>query len=348
MNQQLHWTQRIALVRHNLHCASRSRDFTFFKTLQAAGLMEGTNHVATLSASLGDEADSLLAAMDDLNAGLAYIHQDAFQNVYDSLKNCIRSTENDDKEQKACRSRIYVDTAMQKNMADMAIDKMTSSAVTLINQQPIHIQEEAANVWITGITIVADSIEISLRQMDSLEDKCEDFIRLEDSWDSVRSAIAFSIIALKGVFNLMGNSANNDNRTTKANSVTSLPGNWMRKLSTTFSGSSGLVSGTSSRTSSISSQASTAPSFPQYRTPQYYRLSVSNGCPISMPEKPVFFDHHKLSTIPPTPAAEDDEHDPFDTSVPPPVVTDVDHAKLTPVSNDPLAVNPSHWCGVAL
>jgi hypothetical protein len=72
----LHWTQRIALVRSSLHSASRSGDFTFFKSLQAAGMVEGTNHVAILSAEMGGEIDILLAAMDNLNAGLAYVHQD--------------------------------------------------------------------------------------------------------------------------------------------------------------------------------------------------------------------------------------------------------------------------------
>jgi hypothetical protein len=64
-NKQLHWTQRIALVRHNLHTASRSGDFGFFKSLQAAALIEGTNHFATLTSILEDDADTLLAAMDN-------------------------------------------------------------------------------------------------------------------------------------------------------------------------------------------------------------------------------------------------------------------------------------------
>lgn len=40
--RKLHWTQRIALVCHNLHAARRTGDFTFFKTLQAHALIEGT------------------------------------------------------------------------------------------------------------------------------------------------------------------------------------------------------------------------------------------------------------------------------------------------------------------
>jgi hypothetical protein len=51
---RLHWTQRVALVRHNLHSARRTNDFSFFKTLQAHALIEGTDHVAILYSSLGD------------------------------------------------------------------------------------------------------------------------------------------------------------------------------------------------------------------------------------------------------------------------------------------------------
>jgi len=73
--QQLHWTQRIALVRHNLHSARRTNDFTFFKSLQAHALLEGTDHVALLQSSLGDQADTVLSTLDNLNAGIAYVHQ---------------------------------------------------------------------------------------------------------------------------------------------------------------------------------------------------------------------------------------------------------------------------------
>lgn len=73
--QQLHWTQRIALVRHNLHSARRTNDFTFFKSLQAHALLGGTDHVALLQSSLGDQADTVLSTLDNLNAGIAYVHQ---------------------------------------------------------------------------------------------------------------------------------------------------------------------------------------------------------------------------------------------------------------------------------
>lgn len=79
--RKLHWTQRIALVRHNLHAARRTGDFTFFKTLQAHALIEGTDYVATLNDVLGDDADTVLSTLDNLNAGIAYVHQDAFKSI---------------------------------------------------------------------------------------------------------------------------------------------------------------------------------------------------------------------------------------------------------------------------
>ena len=80
----------MALVRHNLHAAARSGNFHFFKTLQANDFMEDTNHVAILSEELGDDADILLTAMDNLNAGLAYFYQDAFKNVRQSQEQRAR------------------------------------------------------------------------------------------------------------------------------------------------------------------------------------------------------------------------------------------------------------------
>jgi hypothetical protein len=89
---RLHWTQRVALVRHNLHSARGTNDFSFFKSLQAHALIEGTDHVATLYSSLGDNADSVLSTLDNLNAGIAYVHQDAFKAVYDAAKAAMHST----------------------------------------------------------------------------------------------------------------------------------------------------------------------------------------------------------------------------------------------------------------
>ena len=198
MNKSLHWEQRIALVRHNLHSASRGGDFTFFRTLQAQGFIEGTNHVATLSAALGDEADVVLSGLDDLNASIAFMHQDAFKNVYGSLKSYLVDSQASN--EIVDRSKVFVDATMQKQMADHSIDKMTSSAVDLIQQQPESLQDAAANVWIMGNTMTADCIEICIQHIDRLEDNMNDFIRLEDSWETVKTSVGCTISALKGVF----------------------------------------------------------------------------------------------------------------------------------------------------
>ena len=318
-------------MRHNLHAASRSGDFHFFKTLQANGFIEGTNHVATLSAELSDDADTLLAAMDNLNAGLAYIHQDACKNVYDNLKNNMRESE----DSKAHRSKLYVDITMQRNMADMAIDKMTSSAIALINQQPANAQESAANVWITGATIASDCMQVCLKEMSEIEHKLDDFIRLEESWNNIKASVVCTVTGLKGVFSLMDttNPAESQKSSPRNSSIASASGAVFRRLSNAFAATPS--TGHASRSSSIASapgfnvnfanhsrNASVSSMGPVYRTPNYVRNSVSAGCPTSMPPSNnnggLEWAKHKLSVIPPTPATESDQQmDPFDNSVPP-------------------------------
>jgi len=279
--------------------------------------MEATNHSATLSAALGDDADSVLAAMDNLNEGLAYVHQDAFKKVYDSLKNTMR-----DEDKEADLSKLYVDITMQKNTADMAIDKMTSSAIALITQQPEDAQDEAANVWVTGATLISDCMEITLREMDNIENKLDDFIRMEEAWNNVKASVVCAITGLKGVFSLMDQtSPQSEKPNTRSASIASTSSAMLRRLSNAFTPStvphsrSPSVSSVQSnfanfsRNGSVSSHSSAV-----YRSPNYVRNSVSNGCPTSMPTSN--FEHHKLGTIPPTPAFEE-AIDPFDNSAPP-------------------------------
>jgi hypothetical protein len=319
---KLHWTQRIALVRHNLHASSRSGDFGFFRTLQVTGFVEGTNHVATLSAELGDEGDIVLAAMDNLNAGLAYVHQDAFKNVYENLKNNVRAVSNTG----IHKSKLYVDITMQKNMADMAIDKFTSSAIALINQQPEKSQDLAANVWITGTTMIVDSIEVALKEMDAIEHKLDDFIRLEQSWSSVKGSVVCAVTGLNGVFRLMDpntSPAESQKSSPRNSSIASASGAVFRRLSNAFA-----ANGNTSRSSSITSVPSMpmgtrASSFsstaPVYRTPDYMRNSLSVGCPTSLRQNGSdgeLYERHTLATIPPTPADNTEGPDPFDNSAP--------------------------------
>lgn len=320
ITKQLHWTQRIALVRHNLHAASRSSEFGFFKALQAAGLMEGTNHFATLTASMGDDADTLLAAMDNLNGGLAYIHQDAFENVYNNLKDSMREDDKTD------RSKLYVDITMQKNMAEMAVDKLSNSAIALIHQQPAHVQDQAANVYITGFTLVADCVEVVIKQLNSIDAKMDDLSRLEDSWNTVKCSAIASNAGLKGVFYLMDTTDPQGDKVAPTSSIASAGSAMFRRLSTAFQYPPPPLPKTPRSSSVATAGASSGPVSPSpvYRTPNYLRGSVSNGCPTTMNNFQAFNSNSfncngsrapTLATIPPTPAFE--ETDPFDTSVPP-------------------------------
>lgn len=361
----LHWTQRIALIRSSLHSASRSGDFTFFKSLQAAGMLEGTNHVAVLSAQMGDDVDLLLAAMDNLNAGLAYVHQDVFQKVYEGLKHSMKEEGDGDATMESKRAKLYVDITMQRNIADLAIDKMTNSAVALINNQSETFQESAANVWITGATIIADCIEIALKEMIALDTKMNDFIRVQESFNTVKASVVSAVTSLKGVFWLMDTSypssspietAKSSSASTRSASFASAGAGMFRRLSTAFTTPASPTSATSSRRSSISSQAANLnlqahransiastgssggpTSTPVYRTPNYVRNSVSSGCPTSMPANFEAF-RRNLSTIPPTPGPDDDDKDPFDMSMDevPPVPDMPALPELAALPNEPM------------
>ena len=368
-SNSLHWTQRIALIRSSLHSASRSGDFTFFKSLQAAGMIEGTNHVAVLSAEMGDDVDLLLAAMDNLNAGLAYVHQDVFQKVYEGLKHSMKEEGDGDTTMESKRAKLYVDITMQRNISDLAIDKMTNSAVALINNQSETFQESAANVWITGATIIADCIEIVLKEMIALDTKMNDFIRVEESFNTVKASVVSAVTGLKGVFWLMDTSypsspvdaKYSSAASTRSASFASAGAGMIRRLSTAFAPAAASTStgqsANSSRRSSIPSQAANLnlnlqahransvsstgagpTSTPVYRTPNYVRNSISSGCPTSMPANFEAF-RQNLSTIPPTPGPDDDNKDPFDMDEVPPVPDMPDMPalpELAAVPNEPM------------
>ncbi|KAL1306034.1 hypothetical protein AAFC00_004162 [Neodothiora populina] len=322
MNKILHWEQRIALVRHNLHAASRSGDFTFFKSLQAHGFMAGINYVSALSATLGDEADAVLAGLDDLNASIAYMHQDAFKNVYNSVKSNYVENDNSSADHFADKSSIYVDATMQKQMADHSIYKMTSSAIALIQQQAEPAQDAAAHVWITGNTIVADAMEICLKHIDLLENNRTDFIRLEDSWETVKASVCLSTTSLKAVFSLMAveNSASDCQQPSTSVGSFNLGGSSMfRRLSSAFSGGSNPSSRRSSMSIAPSPTGRRDSSTSEYKSPTYLRNSVSSSVPTCLPRSSNPFSPTRLDTIPPTPMF-DEEVNPFDNSVPLPPV----------------------------
>ena len=323
-NPRLHWEQRVALVRHNLHAARRTNDFTFFKSLQAHALIDGTDHVAILYSSLGDNADSVLSTLDNLNAGIAYVHQDAFKAVYDGAKSSMHSS---DQSLAGRKSMVRVDVCQQRDMADHAIDKTANSAINFIQAQPAHSQDAVANAWITGTTIIADAVSVCLNEMSHLEDNLDDFIRLEYSWNCIQSSVDSAISALRGIFSLM--SPSNSNTITSATSNSNPPqGLFGRHLSVSSNSESehGGAASTRSRNSSTASAFSLikrAFNHGQVQYPQMARMGRSSSVALPVPEAnargfrasmsaacptrmSTFGDHPHtvLTTIPPTPAIE--------------------------------------------
>ncbi|KAF2260790.1 hypothetical protein CC78DRAFT_571000 [Lojkania enalia] len=302
-SQKLLWNQRIALVRHNFHAARRSGDYTFFKALQAHALIHGTDHVAILHSMLGDDADFVLSTLDNLNAGIAYVHQDAFKAVYDGVKSTMYITSNSSLSR---RSLLHVDISQQRDMADNAIDKSTNSAISLIEAQPVHCQDAIANAWITGTTIIVDAVCVCLKQMDEIETYLDDFIRLEYAWSSIQSSVDAAISALRGIFNLMSSESSGDSR---SQSISSAVG----------SDSAGSRSRTSSTASAFSlikrafshSHLQTPPQVRPGRNnslplpesnPRGLRLSMNAACPSRMPQSFNEIRHTQLTTIPHTPS----------------------------------------------
>ncbi|CAO2653934.1 Nn.00g106670.m01.CDS01 [Neocucurbitaria sp. VM-36] len=311
--QRLHWTQRVALVRHNLHSARRTNDFSFFKSLQAHALIEGTDHVALLYSALGDNADSVLSTLDNLNAGIAYVHQDAFKAVYDGVKSAMH----DDQPFSHRRSLLRVDVGQQRDMADHAIDKTTNSAVNLIQAQPVHCQDAVANAWVTGTTIMADAVCVCLNEMAKIEDNLDDFIRLEYSWNSIQSSVDAAISALRGIFSLMAipNLCNNPivphhGRNLSVSSASSDHGGAStRSRSSSTASAFGFIKRALSHsqiqsppaTKSARSSSMSLSISPPEANPRGFRASMSAACPTKMS---TFgnYPHTILTTIPPTPA----------------------------------------------
>lgn len=207
--KHLHWTQRIALVQHNLHAASRTGNFTFFTNIQSAHFLDGTDYVASLSVTLGDEADKLFSVLDNLNSGIAWAHEDAFKTVYESLKDAAASTSGTEHcgegHKRALHERLHAEIADQHAAADAIIDKMISSAVTIIQQLQPDVHEDAAHVFMLGTTFIADAVQVCLAQLAILESCIPDTNTAcaESAYSTVRFAVSAAVSALKGVLNMM-------------------------------------------------------------------------------------------------------------------------------------------------
>ena len=323
------WMQRITLIRNNLHAASRTGDFSFFKCLQATAFLEGTDPVAILAAALENEADQVLHGLDDLNVSIAYIHQDSYKNVYDNIRDSIGEEESNR------TAKLRVDILQQKQIAEFGIAKMVNSTVALIQAQPEDAQEAVATVWIIGTTIVADAIQFCLAQIDKLETMLDDFILLESSWQMVQTAVEASVSALRGVFSLMASADSQNHRhmsisngtvsdRSRTTSVGSATSSILKRLSTVLSHAVPPVPPPSNR-NSVS-----------FASPSALRNSISAACPTTMPALSEINTqnnqqqllHHvrkrsahdsslfqaTLSPIPPTPFGLNPDSNPFDTS----------------------------------
>ncbi|KAL9056893.1 MAG: hypothetical protein Q9162_002664 [Coniocarpon cinnabarinum] len=209
VNKSLHWTQRLALVQHNLHAASRTGNFNFFSNLQSAHYLHGTDYIARLNVSLDGEADKLIAVLDSLNSGIAWSHEEAFKTVHDGLKEAASSvdaTEEDgEMHQQSLHDRLNANITAQRAYADGTIDKLMSTASTQIQQQPLHVQEDAAMAFMLGTTFIADAVQVCLDQLNTLESCSQDVImaRADSAYALVRFAVSAAVSALKGVLNMM-------------------------------------------------------------------------------------------------------------------------------------------------
>lgn len=216
------------------------------------------------------------------------------------------------------RSLLRVDICQQRDMADLAIDKTTNSAVNLIQTQPLPYQDAVANAWITGTTIIADAVCVCLNEMNQVEHNIEDFILLEYSWNLIQSSVDSAISALRGIFSLMAvpNTSNNP-----------FPSSIGRNMSCSSAGSEHNASNRSRNSSTASafnfikralSHSQAQPPLaknprtgsmslsisPPEANQRGFRASMSAACPTKMSTFGAH-PHTILTTIPPTPAVQD-------------------------------------------
>ncbi|KAF1945856.1 hypothetical protein EJ02DRAFT_441652 [Clathrospora elynae] len=166
---------------HTVSYQESPHDDCFFKSLQVHALIEGIGHAAILYSSLGDNTDTVLATLNNLNTDIAYVHQGAFKAM----------------------SLLRVDACKQRDMADLAIDKTTNSAINLIQAQPLQCQDAVANAWVKRTTIIADAVCVCLNKMRQLEDGLDDFVRLEYPWNYFQSSVDAASSAFRRIFSLM-------------------------------------------------------------------------------------------------------------------------------------------------
>ena len=322
-HERLQWTQRIALVRHNLHIASSTGDFTFFKTLQADRFRTDCDHVASLRAALGDEADAVITSLDKSNAVIGFVHEDSFKKIFDLARriadarrrSSLNATSGGGVITDEARTAFHYSIVEQRRIADSAIDKMVESAIACISQLPPAAQADAAHVFVTGTTFVADAMQICLQKMAAVEASIGTFAQHESAWAAVQLVVSAAVSALKGVFTLMseghgaaggmGSDSDESRKPLRSSSIDVIARNLLKRISISASSAS-LSSSFSPSPSRRPSMSSPVAANGQIISPTTTRMShkragsSASGAVTKMP------------TIPPTPA----HHlmDPFDVA----------------------------------
>lgn len=353
-HEKLQWTQRIALVRHNLHIASSTGDFTFFKTLQADRFRDDCDHVASLRSALGDDADPVIASLDKSNAVIGFVHEDSFKKIFDLARriadarrpSSINASSGSGVITDEARIAFHYSIVEQRRVADSAIDKMVQSAIACISQLPPAAQMDAAHVFVTGTTFVADAMQICLQKMTALDASIGTFHQDESALAAVQLVVGAAVSALKGVFTLMsdghataggmGGEAEESRKPLRSSSIDVIARNLLKRMSMSAS--------TTSLSSSFSPSASRRPSmsspvaangqtiFSTTTRLSHKRAGSSASGAVS-----------KMPTIPPTPA----HHltNPFDVACEYVLQSLHDNASLTQSRNERFPFGPTQSVG---
>ena len=267
--RKLHWTQRIALVRYNLHAARRTGDFTFFKTLQAHALIEGTDFVTTLNDVLGDDADTV-STLDNLNAGVGGLVNGVVGHL--ALLRCV--------------------DALLRFARFQAVSRSEHGRFRAVVDRLERVLVHVCDPWITGTTIIADAVKVCLDQMDSIELYVDDFIRLEYAWSSIQNSVDAAVSALRGIFSLMANGSSRSRASSNASAAFGI-------IKRAFSHSHMLPPLPPPKVLRADSV------FGAVTNPLGLRQSVSAACPTRIPHLPDGISHTPLAPVPPTPGTEE-------------------------------------------
>lgn len=191
------WRQRVSLARYALQAASRTRDFTFFKTIQASLHTRWAENASLLRAVLPDDSQILVRALNDLSISMVIVHQDSYKAIYDDIRASASDADSISR-----RARLLVDICQKRQAVEFGIVKAFNAVLTLIDSQPIEAQGLLTEAFVYGLSLVADAIQECQLQTDKLEISMDDFLSLEYGWQSVQSGVTASTAILRDVLEL--------------------------------------------------------------------------------------------------------------------------------------------------